>query len=58
MWILLWMQLASAQDIRHYHLGTFDTEKKCTEALSKAAVLVTGQNESVACLHVEKGDIQ
>ena len=52
------MQLASAQDIRHYHLGTFDTEKKCTEALSKAAVLVTGQNESVACLHVEKGDIQ
>jgi hypothetical protein len=53
MFILVWLQLATAQTINHYQLGAFLTERECTEAMSKAAVLVSGQNESVACLYVK-----
>lgn len=52
-WVLIWMQLFSTQTVDHYQLGTFATEKECTEALSKAAIMITHKSETVACLEVE-----
>ena len=52
MFVLLWLQLAAAQEINHFHVGTYETDKECQIALKEAAVLVTGKNESIACLYV------
>jgi|TARA_R100000084_G_C4543156_1_gene96556 hypothetical protein len=52
MFVLLWLQLAAAQEINHYHVGTYETDKECQTALKEASVLVTGKNESIACLYV------
>jgi hypothetical protein len=52
MFVLLWLQLAAAQEVNHYHVGTYETDKECQMALKEAVVLVTGKNESIACLYV------
>jgi len=53
MWILLWIQLATNEGIKYYHVDTFDTEKECNAALSKAKVIVSSEREQIACLYVE-----
>ena len=53
MWILLWIQLATNEGIKYYHVDTFGTEKECQTALSKAKVIVSSEREQIACLYVE-----
>ena len=56
MWVLIWLQLAAAQDINYYHVGTYGLEKECEVAMNIATVLVTGKNESIACLYIGDKD--
>ena len=52
-YILIWMSMVSGQSVSHYQLGTYDTKEECVKAMSKAAVIVTHQKETVACLEGE-----
>jgi hypothetical protein len=53
MWILIWLALNNAGDMKYYHLGTHLTEKECGEQLVKASILVTKSGESIDCLWIE-----
>jgi hypothetical protein len=57
MWVLIWLAL-SGQTIEHYHIGNFKNKDDCIKAMSTAAVLVTGPNQSVDCLWIKSGDIE
>lgn len=51
MWILIWLAL-NGQTIEHYHIGNYSDKQQCVDAMNKAVVLVTNENQSVDCLWV------
>ena len=53
MYILIWMQLLSTQNVEYYQLGNYETLEECQIELSKAAKMITHKSETVACLEVE-----
>ena len=53
MYILIWMQLFSTQNVEYYQLGNYATLEDCQIELSKAAKMITHKSETVACLEVE-----
>ena len=53
MYILIWMQLFSTQNVEYYQLGIYATLEECQSELSKAAKMITHKSETVACLEVE-----
>ena len=53
MYILIWMQLFSTQNIEYYQSGNYATLEECQIELSKAAKMITHKSETVACLEVE-----
>ena len=53
MWILVWLELAAAQNINFYHLGSYEQERDCKNAYEDAIVLVTGKNQSMECLFID-----
>jgi len=52
-WVLVWMQLFSTQNVDYYQLGTYATLEECQIELSKAVKMVTHKSETVACLEIE-----
>ena len=52
MWILLWLQVVTADTIKYYHLGTYGSLEHCAQAKAKAMVMSTNKNTMVACLDV------
>ena len=57
MWILIWLAL-NGQTIEHYHIGNYNDKDACIKAMSKAAVLVTGPNQSVDCLWIKNKPVE
>jgi hypothetical protein len=52
MWILLWLQVVTADTIKYYHLGTYGSLEHCAQAKAKAMVMRTTKDTMVACLDV------
>jgi len=51
-WLLIWFVLVPDQGIRYYHLGTYEDEASCKNALKDAFVMVNDKNETVECIGV------
>ena len=54
MWILMFFQLMN-NNVTHYQLGQYLTEKECAQGLTKATVLVTTSNIALYCFEVDDG---
>ncbi len=53
-WALVWMQLlVNSQTVKYYHVETYTSEEECVAALSEAAVLVSNNSETLACLELK-----
>jgi len=50
MWLLLWFQLEN--NVNHFEVGQYSSEKDCTENLLRASILVTKNNEYLQCFKV------
>ena len=51
LWVLLWFQVMN-NNIEHYELNQFKTEKECREALEDAKILITTSQTAVYCFEV------
>tara|TARA_Y100001937_G_scaffold68462_1_gene93548 strand:+ start:689 stop:862 length:174 start_codon:yes stop_codon:yes gene_type:complete len=52
-WALVWMQLlVNSQSVKYYHVETYTSEEECAAAMSEAAVLVSNNSETLACLEL------
>ena len=51
MYLLLWFQLAA--QVAYFEVGQYSNEKDCTDALRRASVLVTKNNEYLQCFKVK-----
>ena len=51
MWFLIWFQVMN-NNIEHYQLNQFPTEKESKEALEDAKVLITTSQTTVYCFEV------
>ena len=49
-WVLLWFQLST--NVAHFEVGQYGSEKECFDALNKASVLVTKNNEYLQCFKI------
>ena len=54
MWILVFFQLIN-NNVTHYELGQYLTQKECGQELTKASVLVTTSNIALYCFEVQNG---
>ena len=54
MWILVFFQLIN-NNVTHYELGQYLTQKECEQELTKASVLVTASNIALYCFEVQNG---
>ena len=54
MWMLLFFQLVN-NNVTHYKLGQYPSEKVCQEQKIKASVLVTTNNIALYCFEVTNG---
>jgi hypothetical protein len=54
MWILVFFQLIN-NNVTHYELGQYLTQKECEQELTKASVLVTTSNIALYCFEVQNG---
>tara|TARA_R100001460_G_scaffold17452_1_gene37615 strand:- start:320 stop:481 length:162 start_codon:yes stop_codon:yes gene_type:complete len=52
MWVLLWVQLATA-GLEHYHIGSYTKQEVCELAKADAKVLVTSDKSKVVCIKIE-----
>jgi hypothetical protein len=53
-WALVWMQLlVNSQTVKYYHVETYTSKEECVAALSEAAVLVSNNSETLACLELK-----
>ena len=50
MYLLLWFQLTA--QVIHFEVGQYGSEKECFDALGKASVLVTKNNEYLQCFKI------
>ena len=51
MWVLLFFQVLN-NNVTHYQLGQYPSEKICMEEKTKASVLVTTNNIALYCFRV------
>jgi hypothetical protein len=51
MWVLLFFQILN-NNVTHYQLGQYSSEKICMEEMTKASVLVTTNNIALYCFEV------
>ena len=52
MWVLLWVQLATA-GLEHYHIGSYTKQGVCELAKADAKVLVTSDKAKIVCIKIE-----
>jgi|TARA_B100000900_G_C20257175_1_gene584473 hypothetical protein len=52
MWVLLWVQLATA-GLEHYHIGSYTKQEVCELAKADAKVLVTSDKAKIVCIKIE-----
>lgn len=54
MFVLLWVMLTTAGELKHYHIGTHTTEQACEAELKRSKILVTSKNSKVICIKIER----
>jgi len=52
MWVLLWVQLATA-GLEPYHIGSYTNKEVCELAKEDAKVLVTSDKAKIVCIKIE-----
>jgi hypothetical protein len=55
MWVLLWIQMATASTVTYFHVGTYSSLERCEEGKERASVMVLNKDATVVCLDVTLG---
>ncbi len=54
MFVLLWVMLTTAGELKHYHISSHSSEQACEADLKRSKILVTTKNSKVICIKIER----